>query len=115
MKNPFAVAQKYLEAPQSETPSPEVVEDKTILGVKIYSQILEDELWLILGRSFTPHDGLACYYPVEIPLLGDKIPEELKEIHKAKLAFPGIRVIQEGVEEKNLSPNGIFSDHPRGL
>lgn len=98
MKNPFAVAQKYLDAPQSETPSPEVVEDRTIQAVKICSHVLEDEIWLVLDRSFTPHDGLACYYPEEIPLLRDKTPDELREIHKAKLAFPGCRVIQEGAE-----------------
>ncbi|MBI4490401.1 MAG: hypothetical protein HY694_15065 [Deltaproteobacteria bacterium] len=99
MKNPFAVAQKYLDAPQSETPSPEVVEDKTILGVKICSHILEDEIWLILDRAFIPTDGLACYYAEEIPLLRDKTPEELREIHKVKLAFPACRVIQEGAEK----------------
>lgn len=78
---------------------PEVVEDKTIQAVKICSHVLEDEIWLILDRSsFVPHDGLARYYAEEIPLLRDKTPEQLREIHKAKLAFPGARVIQEGAE-----------------
>lgn len=82
---------------------PEVVEDKTILGVKIASSILGDEIWLVLDRSFTPKDGLACYYAEEIPLLRDKTSEELREIHKAKLAFPGARVIQEGAEAKGAN------------
>ncbi len=98
----LAIAKKAEEKLKGEkaeaTPSPEVVEDKTIQGVKIYSQVLHDEIWLILDRSFVPSDGLACYYPEEIPLLRNKTPEELKEIHRAKLAFPGCRVIQEGAE-----------------
>lgn len=78
----------------------EVEERETIQAVKIASSVLGDDIWLILDRSFVPSDGLACYYPEEIPLLRDKTPEELREIHKAKLAFPGCRVIQEGAEAK---------------
>ena len=78
----------------------EVREGETIQGVKIASTVLNDDIWLILDRSFTPTDGLACYYPEEIPLLRDKTPEEVREIHKAKMAFPGARVIQEGPEGK---------------
>jgi len=74
----------------------EVQEKGTIQAVKICSHILEDEIWLILDRSFIPHDGLACYYAEEIPLLKDKTPEDLKEIHRTKLAFQGAKVIQEG-------------------
>ena len=72
----------------------------SIQAVKITSRVLEDKIWLILDRSFIPHDGLACYYAEEIPLLRDKTPEDLKEIHRTKLAFPGCRVIQEGPESK---------------
>jgi hypothetical protein len=97
MSNPFAVARKYLStvAPQAE---PAIIERETIRAVKICSHILQDEIWLILDRSFIPNDGLACYLAEEIPLLRGKTPEQLKEIHKAKLAFPGCRVIQEGAE-----------------
>jgi len=98
MKNPFAVAQKYLDAPKPEMPTPEVVEDKTIQAVKIFSHVFGDEIWLILDGSFIPNDGLAAYFAEEIPLLKTKTPEELREIHKAKLDFPGCRVIQEGPE-----------------
>ena len=70
----------------------------TILGVKICSYVLEDEIWIILDRSFVPGDGLACYYPEEIPELKTKTPEDLREIHKVKLEFPGCRIIQEGPE-----------------
>ena len=95
--DPFDIAGKYLE---NETPSKsclEVVEtNRTIQGVKICSHVLEDEIWLILDRSFIPHDGLACYYPEELPELKTKTPEDLREIHKIKLAFPGCRILQEG-------------------
>jgi len=73
-----------------------ILENSTIRAVKICSHVLEDEIWLILDRSFIPHDGLACYYAEEILLLKTKTPEELREIHKFKLAFPLARVIQEG-------------------
>ena len=62
----------------------------------ICSALLEDHLWLILDRAFTPNDGLACYYAEEIPHLKNKSLEDLRMIHKVKLAFPGCRVIQEG-------------------
>jgi len=78
----------------------EVQEKGTIQAVKICSHILEDEIWLILDRSFEPRDGLAVYYAEEIPLLRDKTPEELKAIHAAKLRFPGCRILQEGPESK---------------
>jgi hypothetical protein len=100
MSNPFAVARRYLE--QTDQPEAlELQESDTIQAVKICSRVLEDEIWLILDRSFTPIDGLACYYTEEIPLLKNKNPEELREIHKVKLAFPGCRVIQEGAEAKS--------------
>ena len=63
-----------------------------ILAVRIFSMVLEDELWLILDPSFAPDDRLALYYADEIPLIKDKSYEELREIHKFKLAFPGCRV-----------------------
>ena len=65
-------------------------------AVKVCSEPLQDHLWLILDKSFTPHDSLAQYYPEELPQLRKKSLEELREIHKVKLAFPGCRVIQEG-------------------
>ncbi len=73
-------------------------DDGTLRAVLICSDLLEDHLWLIIDRSFTPKDDCAIYYPEELPLLKDKTPEDLRQIHEAKLAFPGCRVIQEGVE-----------------
>jgi len=104
MKDPFAVAQKYLECPgltrdrAKTAEAREVHEGETIQGVKICSHVLEDDIWLILDHSFVPHDGLAVYYAEELPELKTKTPGDLREIHRAKLAFPGARVIQEGAE-----------------
>lgn len=97
MSNPFAVARKYL-SPSVQQAETVVIERDTIQAVKICSHILEDEIWLILDRSFIPIDSLACYYAEEIPLLRNTTPEQLREIHKAKLVFPGCRVIKEGAE-----------------
>jgi len=74
----------------------EVRDGQVLKATKICSAILEDYLWLILDPSFEPKDNLAVYYPEELPVLRYKTSEELKEIHKTKLAFPGCRVIQEG-------------------
>lgn len=67
---------------------------KIFRGVKIWSEILNDHIWLIFDRSFTPNDGLACYYENEIQALKTKTKEELCKIHKFKLAFPGCVAIQ---------------------
>ena len=75
-------------------------ENGGLRAVLICSAVLEDHLWLILDREFISHDGLARYYAEEIPLLRDRTPEEIQKIHKAKLAFPGCRVIQEGPEKR---------------
>jgi hypothetical protein len=78
----------------------EIRDDGNLKAVKICSAVLEDHLWLILDSSFAPTDGLAWYYSEELPELKNKSPEQLREIHKVKLAFPGCRVIQEGAESK---------------
>jgi hypothetical protein len=74
--------------------------DGSVQAVKIWSRVLQDEIWLILDRSFVPVDGLACYYPEELPLLRGKTEDQLREIHKTKLAYPSCRVVQEGPEPR---------------
>ncbi len=76
----------------------EVYDGQNLRAVKICSAFLEDHLWLVIDRSYQPTDGLAIYYPDELAELTTKTPEQLREIHKVKLAFPGCRVIQEGAE-----------------
>ncbi len=63
-----------------------------IQAVKIHSEILQDDLWLILDRAFIPDDGSAFYFIDEIRFLENKTPAELKKIHEVKLVFPGSRV-----------------------
>lgn len=88
------------ELPSRAWVAEEIRDGETLKAVKICSALLEDHLWLILDPSFEPRDSLAVYYPEELPLLKTKTPEDLWAIHKAKLAFPGCRVIQEGAEAK---------------
>jgi len=78
-----------------KTQAIEIRENRTIQAVKVYSHVLEDEVWLNLDHSFTPQDGLASYYVEEVPLLKNRTQEELKEIHKYKLTYPGVRLIQD--------------------
>jgi hypothetical protein len=63
-------------------------------AVRIRSAFLEDQFWLIIDRTFKPQDNRAVYYPEELHELRTKTPEQLREIHKIKLAFPSCRVIQ---------------------
>ncbi len=70
-------------------------------AVKICSAVLKDHLWVILDRTFTPTDDLAQYYVEELPELDKKSLEDLRAIHKAKLAFPGCRVVQEGPDKES--------------
>ena len=101
---------KGLPSNPNVTEALEVHEGKTIQAVKIASTVLNDDFWLILDRSFIPHDGLAVYYAEEIPLLRGKSAEDLSEIHRITLAVPGCRVIQEGPER---TPQGNAKGSPR--
>jgi hypothetical protein len=67
-------------------------EEKTV-GIKIASEILGEEIWLVMDPDFKPDDGLACYFPEEIEVLKTKRPEDLREIQKYKVEFPGSKVI----------------------
>ena len=71
-------------------------DNEELRALLICSALLEAHLWVIWDRSFEPKDNLAVYYAEEIPLLKGKSLEDLREIHKVKLAFPRCRVIQEG-------------------
>ncbi len=73
-------------------------EGSELRAIKVYSCIVEDHLWVIWNRGFDPKDTLAVYYGEELALLRSKTPEDLRAIHRVKLAFPGSRIIQEGAE-----------------
>ena len=78
----------------TEAQSAELTEGH-IVAVEICSEVLEAHIWLAFDESFDPKDGEAVFYADEVPLLKDKTPEQLREIHKVKLAFgPGSRVRQ---------------------
>jgi hypothetical protein len=81
-------------------PPADDISEGPIVAVKIASTVLDTDIWLAFKDSFKPDDGepLAVFYAYEIPILAQKTPEQLREIHKVKLAFPGCRVIQEGPE-----------------
>ena len=93
---------KYLAVIEDLSPRAWIVEEvydgEKLKAVKICSAPLEDHLWLVIDRSYQPSDGLAIYYPEELAELGTKSSEQLREIHKGKLVFPGCRVIQEGAD-----------------
>ena len=71
-------------------------DNEELRAILICSAMLEAQLWVVWDRSFEPKDNLAIYYAEEIPLLKGKSLEDLREIHKVKLAFPGARILQEG-------------------
>src|SRR5215469_9610469 len=70
-----------------------------IIAVDICSTVLKTRIWLAFNDEFDPKDGQAIFYADELPLLRTKTPQQLKEIYKAKLAFPGCRIVQEGPKQ----------------
>lgn len=64
----------------------------------IKSEVLGGEqVWVIQGETQAhalQADGKAIYFMEEFAVLKTKTPEEIKDIHKAKLVFPGCRVVQ---------------------
>lgn len=71
-------------------------------AVKISSKVLGQDFWLVLDRTFDAKDGLARYFPEEIPFLDGKSPEELRKIHEIKVEFPDsvVRGSQRAEEPK---------------
>jgi hypothetical protein len=65
-----------------------------IIAVLIASEVLGCDIWFALDDSFTADDGLAVFYPDELPFLATKDTETLREIHKTKMKFPGSRIKQ---------------------
>ncbi len=62
------------------------------LGHIIESKRLGCDIWLIEDPNFKPDDGLAWYYVEELELLKKMTDDELRNVQKAKLAFPGCKV-----------------------
>ena len=100
MKNdPFSVIEKYRkpaepkleDQPTGLQVSADLTEGR-VIAYLIASEVLHCDIWLALDDSFTADDGLAVFYPEELPFLATKDTQQLREIHKVKLAFPGSRV-----------------------
>ena len=89
-------ARTGLKRTEVKSSSPPVIDvtEGTIVAVKIVSTVLDADIWFILHEPFEIDDGLACFYPDELPFLATKDAQTLKEIHKMKLVFPGSRVGQ---------------------
>jgi hypothetical protein len=98
-RNPTAVPRQEL--PPRAWVVEEARDGGNLRALKICSAVLQDHLWLILDRSFEPKDGLAIYYPEEMAVIATKSQEELEEIHKAKLAFPGSRATDSNQRKRD--------------
>jgi hypothetical protein len=81
------------ESEKPEAPTADPTEGR-IIAVLIASEVLGCDIWFALDDSFEADDGLAVFYPDELPFLATKDAEQLREIHKVKLAFPGSRARQ---------------------
>jgi hypothetical protein len=88
---------KRIQAGLKPVPKAEPVADATegrIVAVKVASEVLGADIWLVLHEPFDVDDSLAVFYPEELPFLKAKDAETLREIHESKLRFPGSRVRQ---------------------
>ena len=65
-----------------------------IIAYQIASKVLGVDIWFALDDSFEASDGLAVFCGGELEFLATKDAEQLRQIHKVKLAFPGSRVRQ---------------------
>lgn len=64
-------------------------------AVRIRSHTLEADIWMIRDKSFKPRKGLAVFFEKEIPMLKKKSLEELRDILRYKLIFPGCRLVTD--------------------
>lgn len=76
-------------------------EGRIIIALLIESTVVGAEIWFALGDDWRPDegDGVPIFYASELPALRQKTPEHLREMHKAKLAFPGSRIVREEAEK----------------
>ena len=84
---------KRAEPKPASPPVADATEGK-LIAVKIASTVLNADIWIVFNEPFEIDDGLAVFYPEELPFLATKDAETLKAIHKAKLANPGARITQ---------------------
>ncbi len=79
---------------QAQPEGAKPIDEGRILAVLIASEVLGCDIWFALDGSFTADDGLAVFYANELPFLATKDAEQLREIHKTRLVFPGSKASQ---------------------
>ena len=89
----FDVAKKYLDSAMIDPPVADPAEGR-VIAVLIHSYILNDDISLALDPPFKPDDGTIVYLASEIPLLKNKTPGELREIHQIKKTLGGGKVVE---------------------
>ena len=128
-----------LQTTNTEECQAEIQNTSLIWGAKFYSPILGEFLWIVLrypynlddeqsylrvkntlrlrrrGKTskwkirldpFVPSDGRRCL------ILRNRTPQQLMEIHTAKLTYPGQRIIQEGPEKRE--ERFLSRERPKG-
>ncbi|MGH7770941.1 MAG: hypothetical protein ACREQA_01745 [Candidatus Binatia bacterium] len=68
-----------------------------------YEKILQEKNDIPLGEFYWEEQP-AFYFLGEILALRCRTEDEVREIHKVKLTFPGVRLIQEEPEQMGFLP-----------
>jgi len=82
----------------STSPDPEVEKwkDWKQAPLLIQSEVLGAEVWVVKDQAAArtvEGDGRPIYFPEEFAVLQTKTPDEIRGIHRIKLAFPGCHVV----------------------
>lgn len=65
----------------------------------IRSKVLGADVWVVKDEAAArtvEEDGRPIYFAEEFAVRQTKTPEEIRDIHKVKLAFPGCRIVKSG-------------------
>lgn len=68
------------------------------VAAKVYSRILQDQVWIALAPPFQADDGIPVYLPEEIRNLRGATPDEIRAVQRVKKELGGklIPVKQKG-------------------
>jgi hypothetical protein len=75
----------------------QALKEGTWEAVLISSCVFGREVWVVKseqGLELVQHDSRPVFFLDELPFLVGKTPEQLQDILKAKIVFPGSRIIQ---------------------
>jgi hypothetical protein len=91
MRNPFSVAQKYLEAdghlPERRSATADLP-DGPIIAVLIDSPIV-GPVWFAFDEDFKSGDKIPVFFASELLFLGKRDPEELRRRYDEKRSLGG--------------------------